>query len=188
MADKKPPPIPPSEGPRDNQEITSFTASPSSITAGQSTTLSWVIVGSWSLHVSGSGDPAFETGTHSGSTTVSPTTTTTYQINVFHGSDLITAQVTVTVTAVVPTTASFSVSPSSISSGGYVTVYWSVSNSPDAPNVAGTGFSSPYEPVSLIVDLVLLDPYTLISHGRFHIIMKMVILADFIEVYLLLLQ
>ena len=73
--------------------ITSFTANPSTITAGQSSTLSWSVSGSTSLSISGIGTV---TGT---STTVSPALTTTYTLTATNAAGSSTAQATVTVSA-----------------------------------------------------------------------------------------
>ncbi len=72
--------------------ISSFTASPSSITSGQSSQLSWSVSNAASLSISGIGTV---TGA---STTVSPTQTTTYTLTATNSSGSTTAQTTVTVT------------------------------------------------------------------------------------------
>jgi parallel beta-helix repeat protein len=72
--------------------ITSFTADPASIAAGQSSMLTWEVSGATSLSVSpGTGAV---TGT---SITVSPSTTTTYTLTAANASGTATATVTVTV-------------------------------------------------------------------------------------------
>ena len=142
--------------------VTSFSASPSSITLGQSSVLSWEIHGKYTLF-QGGGVGSIETGQStdtSGSSfsrTVSPTVTTTYTLQVSgsalsgHGSDYINRTITITVTAAaIPTTASLSVSPSSVSSGGYVTVAWSIANATTlTAKITGQGFSSPFESLPL---------------------------------------
>lgn len=74
--------------------IQSFTASPTTITAGQSATLSWgAVIGAESAEIdNGIGGVATP-----GSTSVSPTATTTYTMIATCGSKVRTAQVTVTV-------------------------------------------------------------------------------------------
>jgi hypothetical protein len=73
--------------------ISSFTASPSSITAGGSSTLSWSVTAATSLSVSG-------IGTVSGtSVSVSPAQTTTYTLTATNSAGSATAQTIVTVTA-----------------------------------------------------------------------------------------
>jgi hypothetical protein len=75
-------------------DITSFTATPASITSGQSTTLSWIVSGATGLSIDHGVGPV--TGT---STTVSPTSTTTYTLTASNGSGTITATATVTVSS-----------------------------------------------------------------------------------------
>ncbi len=75
--------------------IASFTASPSTIARGQSTTLIWGLVGNADVAEIDNGIGGVATP---GSTTVSPTTTTTYTLTGMCGSNTASAQVTVTVT------------------------------------------------------------------------------------------
>jgi hypothetical protein len=75
--------------------ISSFTASPSSITQGQSATLSFTTVGATSLSIdNGVGDVSGKS-----SVTVTPAATTTYTLTATNASGSTTAQATVTVTA-----------------------------------------------------------------------------------------
>jgi hypothetical protein len=76
--------------------ITSFTAEPSTITAGQSTTLSWSVAGTAPITLSinqGVGDVSGRT-----SVTASPTTTTTYTLTATNSAGSDSRQATVTVT------------------------------------------------------------------------------------------
>jgi hypothetical protein len=75
--------------------ISSFTASPTSITSGFSSTLSWTTAGATSIAIT---PGAFTSTLASGSTSVSPTATTTYTLTATNavGSTTSTAQVTVT--------------------------------------------------------------------------------------------
>ena len=78
-------------------KITSFTAQPLSIEAGQSTTLSWVVSGASSLSIS----PGV--GTVSGSSvTVRPSATTSYTLTAKNRYGTSTASTTVTVTEPLP--------------------------------------------------------------------------------------
>jgi chitodextrinase len=108
--------------------IASFTASPTSIVSGNSSTLSWSVSGNPTptLSISGVGTV---TGT---SVAVSPTATTTYTLTATSSAGSATAQVTVTVTpaTVAPTIASFTASPTSIVSGNTSTLSWSASGNP----------------------------------------------------------
>ncbi len=76
--------------------IESFTASPATITAGESATLSWGLVISADRAEIDNGIGGVATP---GSTTVSPTTTTTYTMTATCGAKVTTAQVTITVNA-----------------------------------------------------------------------------------------
>jgi hypothetical protein len=77
--------------------IALFTATPATINAGQSTTLSWTVVGSTSLSIA----PGVGTVTGT-SVTVSPATTTTYTLTATNAAGNTTATTTVTVTVTVP--------------------------------------------------------------------------------------
>src|SRR5262249_27328080 len=114
--------------------VSSFSASPASIIAGQSTTLSWVV----------SGNPAPTTSLSPGgpvtgsSVTVSPTTTTTYTLTATNSQGSAAKSVTVPVNPPADTTPPTvpvnlgvtSISPTSI------TLSWSASTDPDSA-VAG---------------------------------------------------
>jgi hypothetical protein len=92
--------------------ITSFTAQPASIEAGQSTTLSWVVVGASSLSISPN------VGTVSGSSVVvRPSATTTYTLTAKNRYGGTTASTTVTVTAPPP--------PPPPPPGGWASLTWS---------------------------------------------------------------
>jgi len=108
----------------------SLSASPSSITAGQSTTLTWsstnaaVCFGGWANNNTG-GQVAT-----SGSVVVSPSATLTYSIVCSGaGANAPSANASVTVTVTVPKgTLTFGASPSSITNGGSSTLTWSTTN------------------------------------------------------------
>jgi len=107
--------------------IVSFTASPSTVASGSPSTLSWTTAGASVTSVSidnGVGSKAA-----SGSTSVSPTTTTTYTLSAFTTANASppTKQVIVTVGAAAPTI-SFSASPGAISSGQSSSLVWNTTN------------------------------------------------------------
>jgi hypothetical protein len=92
-----PPPAP--SGCTGTPSIASFTASPTSITSGNSSTLNWgAVTNADSVEIDNGigGVPA------PGSTSVSPGSTTTYTMTAHCGSTTKTAQVTVTVTFILP--------------------------------------------------------------------------------------
>jgi hypothetical protein len=76
--------------------INSFTASPTSITSGSSSTLSWATTGATSLAIT---PGTFTSTSASGSTSVSPSATTTYTLTATNAAGSTTATARVTVTA-----------------------------------------------------------------------------------------
>jgi len=98
--------------------ISSFTASPSYIQPGYSTTLTWTVNNAGTVSIS----PTIGTVGSSGSYTVTPGSTTTYVLSASNGAGTVTASTTVTVAPVLTTyttTSSTSVeSSSSIITGG----------------------------------------------------------------------
>ncbi|MCY1076656.1 beta strand repeat-containing protein [Archangium lansingense] len=121
--------------------ISSFTATPSMINAGQSTTLSWATTGATSLSIS----PGVGTVTGT-SVTVSPATTTTYTLTATNAVGSVTATTTVTVNQP-PTISSFTATPSTINAGQNATLSWattgatSLSISPGVGTVTGVNVS-----------------------------------------------
>ena len=79
-----------------NPMISSFTASPTSIASGSSSTLSWATTGAASLAIT---PGTFTSTSASGSTSVSPTATTTYTLTATNASGSSTSTAKVTVTA-----------------------------------------------------------------------------------------
>jgi hypothetical protein len=119
--------------------ITSFTASPTSITAGNSSTLSWVQTGATSMTINGT----TVTGT---SLVVKPSATTTYTLSAVNATGTTTATATVTVTAVAkPVITSFTASPASINAGSSSTLSWAqtgaTSMSINGTTVTGTSLA-----------------------------------------------
>ncbi len=112
----------------------SLTPNPASITAGQSSTLTWSSTNATSCTGSG-----FATGSaRSGSVSVTPVTTTTYSVTCTNGSTSATANATITVTGSAPT-ASLTANPASITAGKSSTLSWSSTN---ATACTGNGFST----------------------------------------------
>lgn len=103
--------------------ITSFTASPATITYGESTTLSWTLAGGAPNNVSINNNIGSVLGTSSIS--VSPNTTKTYTLTAKNGQGIVTASVTVTVRVAAPV-----ITPN----GGSFTTAQSVSLSSITPN------------------------------------------------------
>jgi len=119
--------------------ISSFTANPTSINSGGSSTLSWATSGATNIKISPGG---FTSTTASGSTSVTPTATTTYMLTATNSAGSTTATATVTVTtAARPTISSFTANPTSINSGGSSTLSWATSGATSI-SISPGGFTS----------------------------------------------
>jgi hypothetical protein len=102
-------------------QVVRFTASPSSIAAGQSSTLAWNVPNATSVSISGVGSGLNPAGTAS----VSPSTTTTYTLTAAGSSgQTVTASVTVTVGASKPAIIRFAASPTNIIKGQSSLLSW----------------------------------------------------------------
>ena len=119
--------------------INSFSASPTSIIRGQSSTLSWDTTGATKISIV---PGTFTSTAASGSTSVSPTTTTTYTLKATNSAGTVTktAKVIVTVPQK-PMIHSFKASPPKILDGTSSTLAWDTT---DATSIAISpgGFSS----------------------------------------------
>jgi PKD repeat protein len=105
--------------------ITSFTANPTSINSGTSSTLSWGAAGATSVAIT---PGTFTSTSASGSTSMTPTATTTYTLTATNAAGSAASTLTVTVnTTGKPTISSFTASPSSITSGASSKVSWATS-------------------------------------------------------------
>ena len=107
-------------------QIISFTANPTSIAAGQSSTLNWQVVNADSVTITSLGTVAL-----AGSSPVSPATTTTYTLTATRGGQTATATATVTVTAPgggLPRIISFAPNPATIDFGKSSSLSWVVEN------------------------------------------------------------
>jgi hypothetical protein len=116
--------------------ITSFTASPSAIASGQSSTLQWNITGATSFSI----DQGIGTVTASGNRTVSPTTTTTYTLTANNSAGIVTATATITLAqAGVPAITSFTANPITITTGQSSTLQWNVTGATSVSIDQGIG-------------------------------------------------
>jgi len=120
--------------------INSFNASPSSISAGQSSTLDWTVSGATTVSIDqGIGSVAL-TGTRS----IAPSATTVYTLTASSSAGSVTATTQVIVSGAptstgVPVINSFVASPSSISLGGSAGLSWNVSNATSVSINQGVG-------------------------------------------------
>lgn len=102
--------------------VVSFTASPSTVTSGQSVTLKWVVNGATTVRLEGTGTvPA------TGSQVVTPVATTTYTLTATNKAGITTATVTVTMTkGSIPVITGFTATPEAIEEGETVKLEWYV--------------------------------------------------------------
>jgi hypothetical protein len=126
------PPQPPAEASVESPSpvpppvIVSFAANPVSITAGGSATLQWEVSGADAVEI----DQGIGSVALSGSYSVSPASTTMYQITAYNAGGQASTMAVVTVQAAPPpakpVVKSFTVSPASITAGGSSTLQWEV--------------------------------------------------------------
>jgi len=118
-------------------QIVQFTASPASISAGQTSTLTWVVQNATSVNISGIGN----VNATSGSVGVTPTTTTTYTLTATGAAGTVTQTQTVTVGASsngTPQIVRFEASPLTIASGQQSTLSWTT-NGATSVSISGVG-------------------------------------------------
>jgi hypothetical protein len=121
--------------------IESFNASPASISAGDTSSLSWTVSGATSVSIDqGIGNVAL-----SGSRAVAPAATTVYTMTAFSSAGTVTATTEVIVAAAAPTPTglpvvnSFTATPSIISLGDSSGLSWNVSNATSVSINNGVG-------------------------------------------------
>jgi len=133
-----------------------FSASPSTINQGESSTLTWAVSEADTVTIT----PEVGKVASSGSTTVSPVVTTVYTLTATNGAGSVTATATVTVIPLSePIVNIFSASPSTINQGESSTLTWSVS---DADKVNINPWVGPIESSgSTTVSPVVTTVYTL---------------------------
>jgi hypothetical protein len=140
--------------------ITSFTATPSTVTAGQSTTLSWTVTGAWGVNIS----PGV--GVVQGSSfKVTPAGTTAYILTATDSIGSVTASTTVTVLpAGVPAINSFYANPAGVDPGQSTTLYWDSSGATSLSIGPGVG---PVTGNSVVVSPGSATTYTLTASNGF---------------------
>ncbi len=114
--------------------IVRFTANPSTIRAGQSSTLVWQIENAESAEISGIGrvDP------RSGTSTVAPTRTTEYRLTARNRTSEVSETVTVIVEQPQVRILSFYASPTNILAGESATLFWQTENA-ETVTISGIG-------------------------------------------------
>jgi len=139
--------------------ISSFSANPTSINSGSSSSLSWATSGATTIAIT---PGSFTSTSASGSTSVSPTATATYTLTATNsvGSSTKTVTVTVNATSSKPTISSFSASPTGITSGSSSSLSWSTSGAATIAITPGT-FTSALASGSTNVSPTATTTYTL---------------------------
>ena len=146
--------------------IASFTASATTITAGSSTTLNYGLVANAQSAEIDQGIGGVETP---GSRAVNPTTTTTYTLTAKCGSNIKTAQVTITVNPApvacsgTPVITSFSAANTTIKVGSTTTLNWGAVNNADSVEI-DQGIGGVPTPGSASVTPLNTTTYTLTAH------------------------
>jgi len=118
-------------------QIVRFDATPSSIQAGQSSTLTWVVQGATSVNI----QPGVGNVSLTGSTTVSPATSTTYTLTAVGPNGTINATTSVTVGGTPvgnPQIIRFEASPLSIQPGQQSTLSWTTTGATTV-SISGVG-------------------------------------------------
>ena len=108
---------------RTDVHIIKFIAQPNVIQSGQSSTLIWQTENADTVEISGIGKVA-----PSGTSTVSPTQTTTYQLTARHGTNEQNETVTVTVQRAELQIVNFTATPTNIAPGEVSTLSWTTQN------------------------------------------------------------
>ncbi|MCU1338526.1 MAG: OmpA/MotB domain protein [Bryobacterales bacterium] len=109
-------------------------ATPSTISAGQSSTLSWTSANADSVSISPGIGAVPKTGTFA----VTPAQTTTYTVTATGGGKTTSCSIAVTVGSPLPVIASFTATPSPIDAGQSSTLQWSVQNA-DSVSISSLG-------------------------------------------------
>jgi hypothetical protein len=141
--------------------IVSFAASPTTITLGQSSTLSWTSTNTTSVAISGvnGAQPV------SGSVAVSPTATSTYMLTATGPGGTATATTTITVSqSPVPVILSFTANPDAITPGQSSSLNWTTANA-TAVGISGIALTQPPVSGSVSVSPTTTTTYTLTASG-----------------------
>lgn len=140
--------------------IIQFSATPPSISSGQSTTLQWIVENANTVNISGIGSVPL-----TGSQSISPASTTSYTLTATNNQGSVTATTTVNVTVIAaPSITGFTASPNpSPSPGTQVTLTCSATNAVSI-NIAGAQFNGASG--SFVVFPTSTTTYTCIATGQ----------------------
>ena len=148
--------------------ITSFSATPSSISAGSSAVLNWSVTNATGAKISGIGTVAT-----SGSSSVYPSTTTTYVLEAYNSTGQSSASTVISVAGSpvtppsgggLPTIVSFAANPAYVTAGSSTVLSWNVAN---AATVSITGLGSVSSSGSMIVTPTSTITLTLSAYNAF---------------------
>ncbi|MBN1152994.1 MAG: hypothetical protein JXA58_07275 [Dehalococcoidia bacterium] len=128
-------------------KINSFTVSQSTITAGDSVTLSWNVSNVASVSI----DQGIGSKSPSGSAVVTPGTTTTYKLTATGGGSTATASVTVTVQVPVLDIVFFDADPGEVPSGGTSTLTWKTTGATEVKILPVIGVVEPEGSIDVTV-------------------------------------
>jgi hypothetical protein len=138
--------------------ISSFTANPTTINSGTSSTLSWAATGATTIAIT---PGTFTSTSASGSTSMRPTVTTTYTLTATNVAGSTTSTLAITVNGISkPTISSFTANPTSITSGSSSTLSWATSGATSLAITPGT-FTSTSASGSTKVSPTATTTYTL---------------------------
>jgi hypothetical protein len=116
--------------------ISSFTANPSTINAGESSNLQWNIADATSVSI----NQGIGSVSSSGTRTVNPTVSTTYTITASNSAGSVTASAVIMITSPgLPLISSFTANPITINSGQSSTLSWNITGATSASISAGIG-------------------------------------------------
>jgi OmpA family len=135
-----------------------FIANPSTIQAGQSSTLQWQVTGASSVSISGIGTVA-----PTGSSSVAPTSTTTYTLTAISGNSSVTKQVTVVVNGSATQVLFCYASPATIIAGESSMIYYQTSNATTVSITPAVGMSGVNGNVA--VTPTATTTYTVVANG-----------------------
>jgi hypothetical protein len=138
--------------------ISSFSANPTTINSGSSSTVSWATSGSTSIAIT---PGTFTSTSANGSTSLSPTATTTYTLTATNVAGSSTSSLTITINAPTkPVITSFTANPASITSGSSSTLSWATTGATSLAITPGT-FTSTSATGSTSVSPTATTTYTL---------------------------
>jgi uncharacterized cupredoxin-like copper-binding protein len=121
-------------------QISQFTANPTTVQSGQSSTLTWVVQNATSVTIQPN---VGSVNANSGSTSVSPTATTTYTLTATGASGTVNQSVTIVVGSSTPAQiVRFEASPLTIAPGGQTTLSWAT-NGATSVSISGVGTVTP---------------------------------------------